>query len=154
MKRSSDDHSKLKTFNLIFLSSIGTPGSQVFNEIRFSCGSCGHELNLSSANRNTSNFGSKYGKAIKKGFISFCAVDESRFSKKEECKCFPYLSKNPWGIFRRRTRLLCQKCNNFIGVAYEEEDRISLASEISEASHLRKYKIKIGALQPLTSDRV
>ncbi|CAA6661819.1 unnamed protein product [Spirodela intermedia] len=87
------------------------------------------------SNRNTSNFGSKYGKAIKKGVISFLAIDESRFSKKEECRCVPYfISKRTWGIFRRRTKLLCQKCGNLVGVAYEEDDPSCAASESSGAA--------------------
>ncbi|CAA7398191.1 unnamed protein product [Spirodela intermedia] len=124
-----------------------------WREVSYSCGSCGYKLNLSSSNRNTSNFGSKYGKAIKKGVISFLAIDESRFSKKEECRCVPYfISKRTWGIFRRRTKLLCQKCGNLVGVAYEEDDPSCAASESSGAAVHGKYKIKIRALQPLTDD--
>ncbi|KAK1285686.1 Uncharacterized protein QJS10_CPB20g00327 [Acorus calamus] len=40
-------------------------------DVNYSCGSCGYALNLSSSNRNTSKIDSKYGKAIKKGIISF-----------------------------------------------------------------------------------
>ncbi|KAE9615265.1 hypothetical protein Lalb_Chr04g0253431 [Lupinus albus] len=29
-------------------------------DVRYSCGTCGYELNLSSSNRNTSSIGSKY----------------------------------------------------------------------------------------------
>ncbi|KAJ6997873.1 hypothetical protein NC653_014186 [Populus alba x Populus x berolinensis] len=46
-----------------------------------SCGICGYELNLSSSNRNTSTIGSKYGKSIKRGKISFFFIDESRFTQ-------------------------------------------------------------------------
>ncbi|XP_078445551.1 uncharacterized protein At4g08330, chloroplastic [Wolffia australiana] len=120
-------------------------------EVSYSCGSCGYELNLSSSSRNTTNFGSKYGKTIKKGFISFVEIDESRFSTKEEIKCMPFFaSKRSWGLCRRQTKLLCQKCGNFIGVAYEEDDESFVADESSPAH--QKYKMKIRALQPLAED--
>ncbi|XP_014620830.1 uncharacterized protein LOC114381087 isoform X2 [Glycine soja] len=35
-------------------------------DVRYSCGTCGYELNLSSSNRNTASIGSKYGKSIKR----------------------------------------------------------------------------------------
>ncbi|RHN77923.1 hypothetical protein MtrunA17_Chr1g0159961 [Medicago truncatula] len=35
-------------------------------DVRYSCGACGYELNLSSSNRNTTSIGSKYGKSIKR----------------------------------------------------------------------------------------
>ncbi|KAG8044668.1 hypothetical protein GUJ93_ZPchr1247g22899 [Zizania palustris] len=50
-------------------------------DVAYSCGYCGYALNLSSSTRNTANIGSKYGKQIRKGVISFFAVDESRFHK-------------------------------------------------------------------------
>lgn len=123
-----------------------------------SCGSCGYALNLSSSNRNTTNLGSKYRKSIKKGVVSFHSVDESRFSQTDELKCLPYFtSKNSWGLFRRTTKLLCRKCGNYIGSAYEEVCSPS-ASDNSDSSSgngtgaSKKYKIRISALQPASDD--
>ncbi|MQL81180.1 hypothetical protein Taro_013638 [Colocasia esculenta] len=123
-------------------------------ENRVFCGSCGYALNLSSSNRNTTNFGSKYGKAIRKGVISFFSVDESRFSKSDEYRCIPYISKNSWGLFRRRTKLLCRKCGNHIGVAYDEsyKSENSDSSGGNGASVHKKYNIKISALQPSSDE--
>ncbi|KAL5213197.1 hypothetical protein ABZP36_024044 [Zizania latifolia] len=52
-------------------------------DVTYSCllaggrGFCGYALNLNSSMRNTVNIGSKYEKQIKKGVVSFSAVDES-----------------------------------------------------------------------------
>ncbi|XP_008793333.1 uncharacterized protein At4g08330, chloroplastic-like [Phoenix dactylifera] len=112
-------------------------------DVTYSCGSCGFALNLSSSNRNTTSIGSKYGKAIKKGVVSFFSIDESRFSQADELLCLPcsFNSKHSWGLFGRRTRLLCRKCGTFIGSA----------SPIGPNS-CRKYSIKISALQPSSAD--
>ncbi|KAG1339110.1 hypothetical protein COCNU_04G014160 [Cocos nucifera] len=111
-------------------------------DVTYSCGSCGFALNLSSSNRNTSNIGSKYRKAIKKGVVSFFSIDESRFSQADELLCLPcFNSKHSWGPFGRRTRLLCRKCGNFIGSA----------APIGPNS-CRKYNIKISALQPSSAE--
>lgn len=124
-----------------------------------SCGNCGYELNLNSSNRNTSTIGSKYGKSIKRGIISFTDIDESRFTQAEEFQCIPYISKNSWGLFRRRTKLLCRKCGNNIGIAYDDEtSAYPLVSDGSDSSSvneqkLRKYDVKIRALQPSSADR-
>ncbi|XP_045809562.1 uncharacterized protein LOC123903918 isoform X2 [Trifolium pratense] len=40
--------------------------SRSLRDVRYSCGSCGYDLNLSSSNRNTSSIDSKYGKSIKR----------------------------------------------------------------------------------------
>lgn len=124
-----------------------------------SCGSCGFDLNLSSSSRNTSAIGSKYGKSIKKGIISFVHVDESRFTQSENFQCVPYFfSKQSWGLFRRRTKLMCRKCGNYIGVSYDDNASTypivaaginSLAG--SEISVYKKYDIRIRALQPFSS---
>lgn len=126
-----------------------------------SCGSCGHELNLSSSGRNTSTIGSKYGKSIKRGIISFFYIDESRFTQVEELRCGPFISKNSWGLFRRRTKLLCRKCGNLIGMAYDDHnsayplvsDGLDSASG-NEISSRRKYDVRIRALQPSLSGEV
>ncbi|VAH08309.1 unnamed protein product [Triticum turgidum subsp. durum] len=126
-----------------------------------SCGYCGYALNLSSSTRNTANIGSKYGKQIRKGVVSFFAVDENRFTQTDEVSCTPYFrSRSSWGFFRRRTRLLCRKCNGHIGNAYDDEDSAlyhssddTLASsEVSCTSSRKKYVIKINALQPSSDD--
>ncbi|KAL2232382.1 UNVERIFIED_CONTAM: putative protein, chloroplastic [Sesamum indicum] len=121
------------------------------------CGSCGYDLNLSSSSRNTSTIGSKYGKSIKKGIISFFSIDESRFNQVEEFKCVPYfISKHSWGLFRRRTKLLCRKCGNHVGIAYDDNSASSYhlitngtgSPSGSEISNKRKYDIRIRSLQP------
>ena len=124
-----------------------------------SCGSCGYELNLSSCNRNTSTIGSKYGKSIKRGIISFFNIDESRFTQVDEIQFIPYFSKNSWGLFRRRTKLLCRKCGNDIGIAYNDltssqrlVSDVSDSSSGNEVSSCRKYNVKIRALQPSSSE--
>ncbi|XP_006644960.1 uncharacterized protein At4g08330, chloroplastic-like [Oryza brachyantha] len=145
-------------------------------DVTYSCGYCGYALNLSSSTRNTANIGSKYGKQIKKGVVSFFAVDESRFTQADEVTCVPYFhSRRSWGLFRRRSRLLCRKCGGRIGSAYEEDDPAALSacdadggpddlrttssgssgggSTISSsASSRRNYVIKINALQPSSDD--
>ncbi|KAH7567870.1 hypothetical protein JRO89_XS07G0171000 [Xanthoceras sorbifolium] len=120
-----------------------------------SCGSCGYELNLSSCNRNTSTIGSKYNKSIKRGIISFFDIDESRFTQVDEFQCLPYFSRHSWGLFRHRTKLLCRKCGNHIGNAYD--DKTSSYTPVSDGSDSsagndvsvrKKYDIRIRALQP------
>ncbi|KAF0923836.1 hypothetical protein E2562_007695 [Oryza meyeriana var. granulata] len=92
--------------------------------VAYSCGYCGYALNLSSLTRNTSNIGrSKYGKQIKKGVISFFAIDESRFTQTDEVSCKPYFhSRRSWGFFRRRTRLFCGKCGGRIAFKASTND--------------------------------
>ncbi|XP_072996453.1 uncharacterized protein At4g08330, chloroplastic-like [Typha latifolia] len=111
----------------------------------YSCGSCGYNLNLSSSNRNTTNIGSKYGKAIKKGLVSFFSIDESRFLQVDELRCHPYFdSKRSWGLLRKRTKLFCRKCENFIGIAYAK----SSSSPENGDVRYKMYDVKINALQP------
>lgn len=125
-------------------------------DVTYRCGSCGYDLNLSSSTRNTSTIGSKYGKSMKKGIISFFCIDESRFTQVEEFQCVPYfISKHSWGLFRRRTKLLCRKCNNYVGNAYDDKTSSyplvadgSDSASGSEISTYRKYDVKIRALQP------
>ncbi|KAA8546408.1 hypothetical protein F0562_002853 [Nyssa sinensis] len=129
-------------------------------DVTYSCGSCGYELNLSSSSRNTSTIGSKYGKSIKKGIISFFCIDESRFTQIEEFQCIPYfISKHSWGLFRRRTKLLCRKCGNHIGTAYDVNSSsyplVSDGSDSASGSEVsvgRKYDVRIRALQPSSSE--
>ncbi|XP_008805528.1 uncharacterized protein At4g08330, chloroplastic-like [Phoenix dactylifera] len=141
----------------------GTPAMALHSypsqrDVTYSCGHCGYALNLSSSNRNTTNIGLKYGKAIKKGVVSFFSIDESRFSQTDELRCLPYFnSKNSWGLFRHRTRLLCRKCGSYIGSAYEENSppigsENSDSSSANGASACKKYSIKISALQPWSDD--
>lgn len=126
-----------------------------------SCGTCGYELNLSSSNRNISSIGSKYGKSIKRGIISFLNVDDSRFTRADEIEFAPYFSKHKWGLFRRKTKLLCRKCCNHIGYAYNDRTSSffpfvsnrtepSPPTEASNSSPM-KYDIRIRALQPSSS---
>ncbi|KAL3504185.1 hypothetical protein ACH5RR_034026 [Cinchona calisaya] len=125
-------------------------------DVTYSCGSCGYELNLSSSSRNTSTIGSKYGKSIKKGIISFFQIDETRFNQVEEFKCVPhFISKYSWGLFPRRAKLLCRNCGNHIGNAYDDSaasyplvTNESDFSSNSESSIQRKYDVRIRCLQP------
>ncbi|XP_021759744.1 uncharacterized protein At4g08330, chloroplastic-like [Chenopodium quinoa] len=126
--------------------------------VSYSCGACGYELNLSSSNRNTATIGSKYGKSIKRGIISFFQIDESRFMKVDEIRCVPYfISKNSWGLFRRRTKLLCRKCGNNVGEAYDDKNSsypiVPDGSSTSEVGTPRKFDIRIRALQPSSTDQ-
>uniref|UniRef100_A0A0D9V7G7 MsrB domain-containing protein n=1 Tax=Leersia perrieri TaxID=77586 RepID=A0A0D9V7G7_9ORYZ len=143
-------------------------------DVTYSCGYCGYALNLSSSTRNTANIGSKYGKQIKKGVVSFFALDESRFTQADEVTCVPYFhSRRSWGLFRRRSRLLCRKCGGRIGSAYDEDDDPAAAAALSSAcdgsddlrtsssgssgggssaSSQKNYVIKINALQPSSDD--
>lgn len=132
-------------------------GSQ--RDVTYSCGSCGFDLNLSSSSRNTSTIGSKYGKSIKKGIISFFHIDESRFTQLEEFQCVPYfISKQSWGFFRRRTKLLCRKCGNNVGVFYDDNaSSYPIVSDGSDSasgskfSAYKRYDVRICALQPSSS---
>ncbi|CAD6333567.1 unnamed protein product [Miscanthus lutarioriparius] len=130
-------------------------------DVAYSCGYCGYALNLSSSARNTANIGSKYGKHIRKGVVSFFAIDESRFTHTDEVSCMPYFhSSRSWGFFRNTTRLLCRKCSGHIGNAYEDEDPtlcegsddLDMSSKGSSTSPRKKYVIKINALQPSSDD--
>lgn len=128
-------------------------------DVSYSCGSCGYELNLNSSSRNTASIGSKYGKSIKKGMISFLSIDESRFTQVDEFKCVPFFfSKRSWGLFQRRTKLQCRKCGNNIGIAYDNSASsyplVADASDTASGSEItthRKYDIKIRSLQPSSS---
>jgi hypothetical protein len=138
--------------------------------INGSCGYCGYALNLSSSARDTAAIGySKYGKQIRKGVVAFHAVDEARFTEADEVTCAPYFrSGRSWGLFRRRSRLLCRKCGARIGAAYQQdegEDCASLSASLgsdddlrtssgdgSGAARRRSYLIRISALQPSSDD--
>ncbi|XP_074574475.1 uncharacterized protein At4g08330, chloroplastic-like [Curcuma longa] len=116
--------------------------------VTYCCGSCGYALNLSSADRNMANIGSKYRKTIKKGIVSFISVDESRFSQVEELRCRPYFkSRHVWGLLRRRTKLFCRNCRNFVGVGYED----GIPSPDTASGNGKKYDTMIRALQPSSS---
>ncbi|KAL6210270.1 hypothetical protein ACLB2K_015503 [Fragaria x ananassa] len=132
-------------------------------DVDYSCGACGYELNLSSNNRNTSLIGSnKYGKSIKRGIISFFYIDESRFSQVDELQCKPHFSRRSWGLFSRRTKLLCRKCGNHIGNAYDdysssasyplESDGSSDCSSSGRQITKCRYDVRIRSLQPSNSE--
>ncbi|XP_076899218.1 uncharacterized protein At4g08330, chloroplastic [Bidens hawaiensis] len=117
-------------------------------DVTYRCGCCGYDLNLSSSARNTSSIGSKYGKSIKTGIISFFFIDETRFTQEEQFQCIPlpsFISKHLW---RNKTKLLCRKCNNYIGNAYPVV--ADLVSE-GDITSYRKYDVRIRALQPSSS---
>ncbi|XP_051123492.1 uncharacterized protein At4g08330, chloroplastic-like [Andrographis paniculata] len=126
-------------------------------DVTYSCGACGYDLNLNSSSRNTETIGSKYGKSMKKGIISFFSIDESRFNQVDEFRCIPYfISKHCWGLFRHKTKLLCRKCGNYIGNSCVDKNAASYhpittgtGSPTSvETSSKRKYDIKIRSVQP------
>lgn len=142
-------------------------------DVTYSCGYCGYALNLSSSARDTEGIGPKYRKQIRKGVVAFVAVDESRFTLAHELTCTPYFrSARSWGLFRRRSRLLCRKCGGHIGSAYgkEEEEDASSSSlfggdgssddtrpssgsgRSSVASSQKSYVVRISALQPSSDD--
>ncbi|MED6162445.1 hypothetical protein PIB30_070502 [Stylosanthes scabra] len=133
--------------------------SSSHRDVRYSCGSCGYELNLSSSNRNISTVGSKYGKSIKRGIITFTNIDDDRFGHVDEIECAPHLSKLSWRLFRRKTKLLCRKCCNHVGYAYKTTASsiplVSLGPTESEPpSTYTKYEIRIRALQPSSSTQL
>lgn len=139
----------------MFIVAIIIPFLYIFG----SCGTCGYELNLSSSNRNTASIGSKYGKSIKRGIISFFSIDLSRFTQVDEIQCVPHFDKHSWGLFRRRTKLLCRKCGNHIGNAYNGYTSsfplVTDGAESSPSSKVvshTKYDIRIRALQPSSSE--
>ncbi|GAB4855739.1 hypothetical protein Ancab_024383 [Ancistrocladus abbreviatus] len=127
------------------------------NGVNYSCGSCGYELNLNSCSRNTSVIGSTYRKSMRKGIISFFSIDESRVTQIECLRLLPYfISIRSWGLFQRRTQLLCRKCGNHIGNACStfnfssdslprEEPCLTSWDGISGRT---TYNIRIRALQP------
>ncbi|CAA0827903.1 Uncharacterized protein - chloroplastic [Striga hermonthica] len=126
-------------------------------DVSYCCGSCGYDLNLNSSSRNTSTIGSKYGKFIIKGIISFYTIDESRFNQVQDFSCVPYfISKHFWGFFRKRTKLLCRNCGSLIGIARDVKDDSSYhlitngtgPHSAGPISTKRKYDIKIRSLQP------
>ncbi|QCE15777.1 uncharacterized protein At4g08330, chloroplastic-like [Vigna unguiculata] len=129
-------------------------------DVHYSCGTCGYELNLSSSNRSISSIGSKYGKSIRRGIISFFNVDDSRFTRADEIECAPFFSKHSWGLFRKKTKLLCRKCCNHVGYSYNDHTSSSFPllsngaqpSPATEASTRMKYDIRIRALQPSSQE--
>ncbi|GMH21614.1 hypothetical protein Nepgr_023456 [Nepenthes gracilis] len=130
--------------------------------VNYSCGSCGYELNLNSSNRNTATIGSKYGKSLKQGIISFFQIDESRFTQVDEFGCIPYfISRYSWGgFFSRKTKLLCRKCGKHVGFAYDDKTSPyplltdgSNSSPVNGVSGHRKFDIRIRALQPSSADQ-
>ncbi|KAL6853616.1 hypothetical protein ACP4OV_019645 [Aristida adscensionis] len=135
-------------------------------DVTYSCGYCGYALNLSSTARDTAGIGSKYRKNIRKGVVRFLAVDEGRFTLADEVVCMPHVRANgSWGLFRRRSRLLCRKCGGRVGDAYGDEDAgagagawdggsgdLRASSGGSGASNRKSYVIKITALQPSSDD--
>ncbi|XP_021734656.1 uncharacterized protein At4g08330, chloroplastic-like [Chenopodium quinoa] len=143
--------------------------SSSLHDVDYSCGSCGYDLNLNSCNRNTSVIGSKYyGKSIKKGIISFLSIDETRFSRTQQLRCKPYFeSARSWGIFQRRTKLLCRKCGNYVGndrnFSNFGRSHSSKQKDISpdttgswgwngDSDAAGTYDIRIRALQPSSCD--
>ncbi|KAK4348664.1 hypothetical protein RND71_031419 [Anisodus tanguticus] len=139
--------------------------SNAERDVTYSCGSCGYELNLNSCNRNTRVIGSKYGKTMRRGVLSFLCIDESRFTQISKLRCSPYFrSKNSWGFFQRHTKLLCRKCRNYIGISYIENDNTSAAASLPRNIYVKSdaatpnwdglsacrtnYDIKICALRP------
>lgn len=130
----------------------------------FSCGSCGYELNLNSCNRNTTVIGSKYGKTMRRGVLSFLCIDESRFTQISKVRCIPYFrSKNSWGFFKQHTKLFCRNCSSYIGIAHIENNNTSAASLARKNINVKSdatpnwdglsacktnYDIKICALRP------
>ncbi|OIT03640.1 uncharacterized protein, chloroplastic [Nicotiana attenuata] len=112
--------------------------------VTYSCGSCGYELNLNSCNRNTRVIGSKYGKTMRRGVLSFLCIDESRFTQISKLRCSPYFrSKNSWGFFKQHTKLLCRNCSSYIGIAHIEN---TTNNNTSAASLARKnINVKSGS---------
>ncbi|KAK2389966.1 hypothetical protein QL285_063519 [Trifolium repens] len=108
---------------------------------------------------------SKYGKSIKRGMISFFNIDDSRFTQVDEIECAPHFSKHLFGLFRRKMKLLCRKCCNHIGYAYNGYNSTSSPSFILVSSNRAepspstetqtrvKYSIRIRALQPSSSSQ-
>lgn len=92
----------------------------------------------------------------RRSIISFVHVDESRLTQLEKFQCVPYfISKQSWGLFRRRTKLMCRKCGNYIGVSYDDNastfpivpDGLNSAPG-SEIAVYKRYDVRIRALQP------
>ncbi|KAB5556462.1 hypothetical protein DKX38_007371 [Salix brachista] len=140
-----------------------SPLSLSLTHVNYSCGSCGYQLNLNSCNRNAPDIGVKYKKSIKKGTISFFSIDETRFTQIEELRCAPYFnSMHSWGLFQRRTKLLCYKCGNHIGTAYRENNTSFSPLRLGKCrsdlitwdgiSDDRIYVIKIRSLQPASTE--
>ncbi|CAL0325216.1 unnamed protein product [Lupinus luteus] len=141
--------------------------SSFIRDVNYSCGSCGYELNLNSSNRNTSSFiDSKcYNKFIKKGFISFFSIDETRFSQLHQLpysfSWLPFFNyKRQWSLSlfqpsttttrKRRTKLLCRMCGTHLGYGYTLPNPHSQSWD--GMSESRIYDIKLSALQPSVYD--
>lgn len=80
--------------------------------------------------------------------------------KVDETRCVPYfISKHSWGLFHPRTKLLCRKCGNHVGDAYDDMGGCpyplvtngSSTSPVGEPFTRRKFDIRIRALQPSSS---
>ncbi|CAA0825069.1 Uncharacterized protein - chloroplastic [Striga hermonthica] len=149
----------------------GLPSSNSYpfgTHVSYSCGSCGYELNLNSCNRNISAMDAKYEKSMKRGVISFFSVDESRFTQINKIPWLPYLtiSNKPssWRIFKKRTKLLCRNCGNYIGFTRNANNCSSRLSPFKAMvkhnsaktwdgiSGHTSYEIKIRSLRPVSFD--
>ncbi|CAI9777548.1 unnamed protein product [Fraxinus pennsylvanica] len=132
---------------------VSSTSSSFIRDVSYSCGSCGYELNLNSCNRNISAMDSKYGKSMKRGVISFFSIDESRFTQINKLQLLPYFtSKSSWRLFRRRTKLLCRNCGNYIGTVSPFQLVKSNPETWDGISACRTYDIKICSLRPLSSE--
>ncbi|EXB53380.1 hypothetical protein L484_016264 [Morus notabilis] len=85
----------------------------------YSCGECGTDLSLQTANLYPADF---YFEAGNKGTLSFAAVaDAAKFRFKKEDKIRPFFETvNYWGIQRKRTKIKCDHCGHLLGYVYDD----------------------------------
>nr|GEY44008.1 putative peptide methionine sulfoxide reductase MrsB [Tanacetum cinerariifolium] len=113
-------------------------------DVSYSCGKCGYQLYLSSSKR-TCEAASKYHDSIKKGSLTFLAIDPSRFTEIHEVSCLPIsLGRNG-----SKTKLMCRQCGVHVGYGYKEGHAAPCVfdSGIGSARY-KKIVVMIGALQP------
>lgn len=111
--------------------------------VKCSCGACGYDLKLSSSARNTAGIvgagAGGYGRAIRRGVVTFDAINDARFGHVDEFRCVDVRARR---LFTRRTRLLCRKCGAHLGFGYHDT---------AAAKSPPRYHIKIRALHPSES---
>ncbi|KAK4776416.1 hypothetical protein SAY86_005104 [Trapa natans] len=114
-------------------------------DVWYSCRSCAYPLNLKSSDQITSTASSEQKKSTGKSFVSFRAIDQSRFTQEEEIGCFPVY----FGHKRPNTRLFCRKCGSHVGhICTNSTFLCCFQSSNSSRSSNHRFYLDVLSLQP------
>ncbi|KAK4749049.1 hypothetical protein SAY87_026498 [Trapa incisa] len=117
------------------------------SHVSYSCGYCAYPLNLKSSDQIASAESSEQKKSTGKNFVSFRAIDQSRFTQEEEISCFPIY----FGREHPKTQLFCRKCGAHVGHVCTNSTFLScFQSSNSSRSSSHRFYVDVQALQPYT----